>query len=331
MPSIIVRSTQQEQLLSRLFFSPDSKHTDGTLPRVFQVAKGGADGLGNGTYENPYLTIRRAIQESVDGRGDVILIGPGEYDETIDIGASGTASGPAGGYAKRNLAIIGTGNYHTGMTQIIGDGSTGQATIRVRSGYLRGFRLMNVELDTNGLTRPALHLITDDTAASPTATSDYYRFLIDNVAVRSDDPECFLLLEGATLGVVRNCHVQGPDFGIFLAGSANNWPNDIQFSDIDFMDCVTADIATGADAANTAVLATGSANLTNVQFYRMRHWDRGGTPVTNYVNFAGTMVNTHFFDCYAARDVADGTLLQLPVDVVWQGYSAAAAEFIIGA
>lgn len=263
-----------------------------------------------------FATIQRAIDEAPDGDGTVIYVFPGQYAETLDI-------------TKRDIALIGVSGRHTGRTQIVGDGSTARATIRVTSGNLRGFVLANIELDTNGLAQPALHVQTSDTAASPTATSNHYRFLVEHVAVRSNDPNVGFLFEGATLGTVRHCLIAGPTIGLALTGSLNNQPNDLQFDALDFMDCVTADIATVLNASNPTTLA--AVAMTNVQFFQCRHWDRGGTPVTNYLNLAGTMVNCHHFGGYFARDVADGTNMAIPTDFVVIGWSAAAAEFVIGA
>lgn len=295
--------------------------SDGVVPRKFWVSPNGTDGDGNGRPDAPFQTITFALTKCVTGRGDTIYIGPGSYAENVNVNVA-------------NVALIGTGGRHNGITQIIGSATadTTTGTVYVGAGYLAGFKLANVELDSNGTAHPALWLVTNDTGASPSATAGNYRARIENVAVRSDDPDIGILLEGATLCEFSKIHLQGPTIGLAFIGSGSNVPNDLRFEEFDFMDCVTADIATIANLTTQRTQAgTPMDGAINLQFWKMRHWDRGGTPVTNYVNFAGSdWVNSHFFDCWAARDVDDGTLLELPANVVWIGESAAAAEHVIG-
>lgn len=343
MASLLERTGVENAILSQLGLSPSpSILASRDLPRYYWVSTAaGSDGVGNGGFATPFATIRRAIRESVDARGDTILVAPGSYAENIDIGSGNTTSGSSGSYQKRNLKIIGVGGGHNGIVQIVGDGSSASATLRVQAGYLTGFVLKNIELDANsaadtGTTaQTALHLVSNDTGASPVASASNYRFEIENVAVRSDDPDVGFLFQGATLGLVRKCWIESPVIGMAFTGSASNNPSDLEFEDIDFRNCVTADIATvtGVESSGARTTIVG-IYMQNVSFHRPRHWDRGGTPVTNYVNFpnpVASMINVHFFDGYAARDVADETLLSLPANVVWIGKSAAAAEFIIGA
>lgn len=325
----------EEALLSGVNLHAGARFTDGTSPYNFWCAPaasgdgGGLDGLGNGSHERPFATARRAIRQARDGRGDRIILTAGSYAETIDIGSGDSTYGSTGGYAKRNLQIIGDDSHNPSLVQIVGDGTTATATIRVQSGYLRGFVLKNVELDVTTVTQPALHLVTSDTGATPSATSNYYRFLIENVAVSSAQPNVGILFEGAQMGIIRKIWMRGPTIGIGFAGSSSNNPAELRFEDLDFQDCVTADIATVLPSSPTTIAAR---NMTNISFLRARHWDRGGTPVTNYVNFPdATMVNVAGHDCRWSRDVADGTLMVLPVDVVFTGHSAAGVESIIGA
>ena len=324
------RSVIEQALLSGANMHVGAKHSDGTFPHNFWVSSNGNDGTGNGSFEAPYLTVRRFIRQAYDGRGDRGILTMGSYAETIDIGSGSTAGGNTnGGYAKRNLQIIGDDTAHNGLVQIVGDGTTDQPTIRVLTGYLRGFVLKNVELDVTTVTRPALHLTTDDALAAPSAVSNFYRFLVENVAIRSDGPNCGIVLDGATLGTLRKITMQGPTVGIGFCGNATNNPADLDLEDIDFRDCVTADLATVQSAA--VPTTPDGVSMTNISHLRMRHWDRGGTPVTNYVNYVGTMVNVHGTSCFWARDVADDTLMVLPADVVFTGHSGAAVESIIGA
>lgn len=322
------RTAIDEALLSGVNLHAGAEHSDGTFPHNFWVSPNGNDGAGNGSFNAPYLRIRRGIRQAADGRGDRIIVTPGSYAETIDIGSGSTNGGNTnGGYAKRNLQILGAPGIHNGITQVVGDGATAAATLRVLSGYLRGFRLADIELDVTTVTQPALHLETDS-EEDATATAGSMRFKVQRVSVRSSQPTVGMIFEGATLGDVEDCVIFGPTRGLAFCGSSINYPNDLYFRNIDFADCVTADLITVSTVAD---MSPTSVALTNIWFERMKHWDRGGTPVTNYVNFAGTMVNVHGFDCYWARDVADDTLLVLPANVVFLGHSAAGVESIIGA
>jgi len=289
------------------------KHTDGTLPRYWYVSKGGHDG-NPGTREQPLLTVGMGVSKARSGRGDVILVGPGEYAETVDVN-------------KSDLSIIGCGNHDRGLVQIIGDGSTAQATIQVLDGFTRGFRLANLEVDTNGVSQPAIHIQTNNVDSGGYANTGM-RWYVEHVQVNSSAPTIGLLLDGASMGVVKDCYFGQVTIGIGLKGSANNFPDNILFKDVEFTNNVTADVATVTDVAGTI----GSVDLQDVRFVRPRFNDRGGTPVTNYINLStGTMVNVNFVDARFARDVADGTLMVLPADVIVLGHSAAGVESIIGA
>lgn len=324
----MARTALEEALLSGVNPHAGQKHTDGTFPHNFWVTPNGNDGVGNGSNGAGFSSIKRAIRQAKDGRGDRIMLAMGSYAETIDIGTGTSDGNISGGYAKKNLQIIGDDTVHNGLVQIVGDGVTNAPTLRVNGGYLRGFVLKNVELDVTTVTQPALSLITDDAAAAPDAISPYYRFHIENVAVRSNNPSVGFLLAGATLGSIKRCTVQGPIIGIGFCGSLSNRPSDLDLYDISFRDNVTADLATVSSVTNPSIL--GPCDLTNVTFERMKHWDRGGTPVTDFINMVGTFINVHAFDCFWARDVADGTLTQLPANMVIVGHSGAGVESVIG-
>ena len=140
------------------------------------------------------------------------------------------------------------------------------------------------------------------------------------------------MLTGATMFRAYNLEIANCTLGLVLRGSLSNAPENLMFWDTVFHDNITADITTTIGTQGQWVFAAGGdVPLTNVKFVRNMYMDRGGTPVTNYVNVVGTMVNVVDYDFVSARDVADGTLMQLPVDWVAIGRSAAAAEFLIGA
>lgn len=281
----------------------------------------GNNGRPGTSPDSARATIQSALDSVVDGQGDVIYVFPGQYAETLDIN-------------KRDVAIIGVSGRHGGRTQIIGDGATARATIRVTEAFTRGFVLANVEVDTNGLARPGIHIQNDNTGTL-SATSNFAWWKLINVRVNSGNatlPSAALYLEGALEGLVYDCMFSDCTIGVALSGNVNIGLVDIQFYNTHFQNNVTADIATVNFGVTTAFTVPSNPQmLQDVQFYGNRYYDRGGTPVTNYVNVVGTATNCGDYDFYAARDVADATLMLLPIDWIAIGNSAAAAEFIIGA
>lgn len=330
------------------------KHTDGTLPTVTWVAKGGADSGGAtgvshvGTRKDPFLTLwgtNGAQRYTVDGRGDRIILGPGTWRENGDFGSGTGTTGSAGRMNKRDIGIYGSGGAHAGRTQIVGDGSTTGPTIRVRDGYLRGFILADLEVGavtTADADRavPGIELETEDTGTLTATSSDEWAVL-RNVDLFSDTTgTAGLLLTGTTMLKCYNLNVSGWIMGVMFRGSANNNPDNCRFYGIEFTDNLTADIGAGT-ISEVGVYPTtwtmAGLNATNVLFYRPMHMDRGGTPVTNYINWGGgsgvgTTVNCGEINAYWMRDVADGTLTQIPADFVLMGVSAASGdEVVIGA
>ena len=297
------------------------KRADGTMPKMWYVSKGGVNGSNNGAKDNPFLGIQYAHDDTRVLGDDVIVVGRGVYEENVT-------------FTKR-VSLIGAA-AHPGNVQIVGATTTSGAVAAFKHEALGGVVLANFEVGrTNTANLPGLWLVSSDVGSgSATTLSTQYRFLVKNVRVQDDNCDVGVLLEGTTLGrfedlVIANC----AQIGLALTGSAQNNPEDLEFDNIRFYGNVTADIATvtGSQsfAARTTIVGRALASLT---FERMKHLDRVTTPVTNYVNFpAGFAHNqVNFFDCYAARDVADGTLLVIQPDTIWQGYSAAGAEFNIG-
>lgn len=290
---------------------------------LFVDGVNGNNGRPGTSPDTSFATLQTAIDTAVDGEGTVIYVFPGPYPESLTIN-------------KRDIAIIGVSGRHPGRTQITGAASSTQATVLVDDGFARGFVLANIEVDTNSVARPAIQIVTNDTA-DLTATSSDEWWMLHNVRVNSGNttlPSAALLLRGAQMGLVSDCLLANCTIGLALSGSLSNNIEDVYFYNTRFQDNVTADITTvNGMSTNTAFTAGYTlSQVTNLHFYGNRYLDRGGTPVTNYVNAAiTTAVNCTDFGFYAARDVADGTLMQLPADWVAIGWSAAAAEFIIGA
>jgi hypothetical protein len=336
-------------VIAQLGVSPSSifDTTSNELPRVFWVAKGGYDGVGNGYMTSPFLTWRRAIRECKDGRGDIIIGGPGEYAETLDIGSGSTTSGAfsTDGYAKRNVKLIGggvgAGFGHSGLVQIIGDGASAQPTIRVRGGYERGFLLKNMELDTNLLSQPAFEIITDDASAAPGATVSNYRFTLDNLAVRSRRPNIGFLFTGATLGDISNLVANGPTMcGVGFAGSPSNYCSDLIFKNLVFYNgfstTTVADLATliSNSAVNNGFNTIGGQNLTNVLFDDLAFGSvaTGAGGATNFINYLGSMTNVVHYNCKFPRQPTNGTngIATLPTNVVVSGIGTTAGVFLAG-
>ena len=322
------------------------KHTDGSLPKVVWVAKGGADAAGAtgvshvGSRSEPFLTIwgaNGAQAYTVDGRGDRIILGPGTWRENGDFGSGTGTTGSAGRMNKRDIGIFGSGGAHVGRTQIVGDGTTTGPTIRVRDGYLRGFVLADVEVgsvDSADADRaqPLIDLETVDATATLTATSSDEFAVLRNVKLDGGaTATAGVVFTGAQQVRCYSLEVLGCTYGFVFRGSTVNFPDNLRFWDTIFGDNVTADIFTTTGTEGQWGFPGGTTNMTNVLFVRNMYTDRGGTPVTNYVNAVGTMVNVMDFEFVAARDVADDTLMALPANWVAIGRSAAAAEFIIGA
>lgn len=285
----------------------------------FVDAVNGNNGRNGRSPDRAFATVQAGVDAATDGNGDTIWVFPGSYPETLDI-------------TKRDLAIIGASGRHPGRTQIIGDGTTARATIRVDTGFARGFVLANIEVDTNLVARPAIHIVSNDAGALNATYTDAW-WTLHRVRVNSGNatlPSAALYLEGAIAGEVHDSLFANCTIGIALSSSANLEPDGITFWNTRYQDNVTADITT-VNRVTTAFLVGQGMNLNNIQWFQDKFMDRGGTPVTNYINAVGTMVNVGTYGFYAARDVADGTLMQLPADWVAIGWSAAAAEFIIGA
>lgn len=303
---------------------------DVMLPSVgrhfFVDAVNGNNGRNGRSPDRAFATIQAALDAAVDGQGTAIYVFPGNYAETLAV-------------TKQDIKIIGVPNGDLGRVAIVGDAATARATVRVLTAAIRGFYIANISLDTNGLAQPCLHLQTSDATAAgvnyPTAATSGYRWMVDNISIigsgeTGTPPRNGILLEGATLGVIQNSTIVGCTMGIAFTGNTNNTPSDVKIDNIDFYDNITADLATVLNADNAGTI--GPVALTSIRMKELHHYDRGGTPVTNYVNFStGTMVNVHGTKCFWARDVADDTLFLIPANVVFTGDSAAAAEFVIGA
>lgn len=289
----------------------------------------GSDDNDGKSIDTALRTIQKAIDLATDNRLTVIRIEPGTYAENVNVN-------------KRRIALIGDPR-HPGTVSVDGDGGvTARASIYVGNGFLNGFVMANMSAGTGGATgateqtRPVIHLVTDDTGDLNAESADYY-FLLENIhIVGGTVPVAALLLEGATMGIIKNSTFAGCDLGIVLSGSVSNNPADLCFHNICFYNNVRADVATASTNAvgghPTLITLAAVDSLESIIFERPFFMDRGGTPVTNFVNMvSAAAVNVGFYDFYAARDVADGTLMLLPADVIALGHSAAGLESIIGA
>ena len=272
-------------------------------------------------------TIQKAVDLATDNRLTVVRVEPGEYDETLNVN-------------KRRIAIVGDPR-HPSATRITGDGSTARASVYVGDGFLSGFVLANVGVDTGpaaitSLGRPAIHLVTNDTGTLGAESADYH-FYLKNISIISDGvPLAALFLEGATVGVVEDSTFAGCDLGVAFGGSLSNFPADIYFKNIRFYNNVRADVASvSGNAVNghpTILTLATLGTLSSVNFDHPMFMDVGGTPVTDYVNLeVTTATNVVFSDARFARDVADATLMQLGTNIVVLGHSPAGLESFVAA
>lgn len=305
---------------------------DLSTQQFFVNSRVGTRGNNGFTIDRPFLTIQAALDAQTSGRRAVIYLAPGEYREHLDV-------------TKPYTFITGYAGLHPGATRITGDGATARATVRVlaSNNATRGFGLANLFVETGfpettSLSQPCIHIETDDLDDNVTDTDELgaltpgYHWTLNNVYIVSDGlPTAGLLLEGANMGRVTDCVIAGVIHGIVFTNSSVNLPADIDFYNVRFYNNTTADVTTSSSASTITAGGTIST-LESVNFYRPFFLDRGGTPVTNYVNMAvTTATNCGFYDFYAARDVADGTLMELPANVIALGHSAAGVESIIGA
>ncbi len=303
---------------------------DKSTEQFFVNSRHGSTGNNGFTIDRHFLTIQAALTAAVSGRRTVIHVAPGEYRETLDI-------------LKPYTHITGYAGSHPGATRITGDGSTARATIRVlaSNNATRGFGLSNLFVETGypgvtSLSQPAIHIETDDADDNDTETqlgalTPGYHWEMNNVWVISDgNPTAGLLLEGGNMGISRGCVFAGCVNGIVFAYSSTNGPMDIEFHKTRFYNNTTADVCTSASASTLTAGGTITA-MDSVNFFGPKFLDRGGTPVTDYINMAvTTAVNCGFYDFRTARQVADGTLFQLPTDVIAIGKDPVANRFLIG-
>ena len=282
----------------------------------------GSDNNDGKALDTAVRTIQKAVDLATDNRLTVIRVEPGEYGENVNVN-------------KRRIAIVGDPR-HPSATRITGDGTITRASVYVGDGFLSGFVLANVGVDTGpaaitSLALSAIHLVTNDTGTLGAESADYH-FYLKNVSVISDEvPIAALYLEGATVGIVEDSIFAGCDLGIALGGSLNNFPADLEFRNIKFHSNVRADVASvSSNAVNghpTILSLATLGSLANVSFDHPVFMDVGGTPVTNYVNLeVTTATNVIFSDARFARDVADGTLMQLGSNIVVLGHSPAGLE-----
>jgi len=271
--------------------------------------------------DDAYSTIQNAIDQATDGRNTLIFLVPGNYEEAVNVN-------------KRNIAIIGASGRFPGLTRISHDGSTARCTIHVGDGFLRGFYLANVSVDTDGgrsaggVNRHCIHLVTNDTETYVSTANDY-NFVIENCYIDGDNaPLAGILLDGATFGRISNTTIRNCDYGVGFMGNSNNTPSLIDVLGCAFQDNEIADLATFAANTSESAVALAGLGLANIKIHYCSFNDVGGTPVTNYINFTGSNnVNVTVFGCYFARDIASGTLVQGGTNLVVAGsYSPSGLE-----
>lgn len=89
------------------------------------VAKHGHDDTGDGSFENPFLTIQKGVDEA--GSGDVVNVGEGDFS---DVGRVMTLEGlevPTVVVISKKITLQGAGRGKTYITGAYGDGTSGFA------------------------------------------------------------------------------------------------------------------------------------------------------------------------------------------------------------
>jgi len=320
-----------DQLLEgSVAYPSDPRYSDGIVPKKFWVSPNGTDGDAGGTKSNPFQTITFGLTKCATGRGDTLYVGPGSYAERVTVNKAG-------------VSIIGTGNRHTGLTQIIGPGTgattPGGATVYVAGGYEGGFRLSNVELDTNGLSVPALHIQSNDTGTAPVATTANYRFMVSNVSVRSNDPDVGILFEGATLGDLYNLYINGPtSFGIAFCDSPSNTCSDLYFEKVVYAGSFSGTPVASIGSCSSASVRTtvGAHVMTNVVWNNVFFGAVGTGAPTNHINFAKDAGAPHvghvMYEAHFPTQPTNGSagVATLPTNMVVSGIGTTAGVFLKG-
>lgn len=276
------------------------------LGEVFYVSLNGSD-TNPGNRRNPLLTITEGINRAVDGRGDIILVGSGDFSETLTI-------------TKSFLSIFGSSSYARPLnqTRILGDGITAQASVLVQDAGIRGFTICNFDLGTNGLAQPCLHL---DNNGTPVGQGGFY---IEGIVSLFGNPTTVMLFDGCFQGSVRKCKFAGAtDIGIAFKTGPSAAPFAIYFDDIDFAFNAVADVATISSG-----ITLGASNIFDIQFRNCRFNDSGATPVTDFINLQGTLIDVNFFDVWFSRAVAG--LVEIPAGVVVLGRDPGGLVNLVG-
>ncbi len=88
----------------KLSLSPDSVSAQNT----WHVSVSGSDVEGDGSHTKPWRTIQYAIDRA--GRGDTIVVGPGTYNEQLNISKSIILTSPTGDYLTSSVVLTGGGS-----------------------------------------------------------------------------------------------------------------------------------------------------------------------------------------------------------------------------
>lgn len=112
----------------KLSLSPGSVFAQNT----WHVSISGSDVEGDGSHTKPWRTIQHAIDRA--GRGDTIVVGPGTYNEQLNISKSIILTSPTGDYLTSAVVLTGGGSGWSLIT--VGNAASGSV--------IQGFRFEKV-------------------------------------------------------------------------------------------------------------------------------------------------------------------------------------------
>lgn len=252
---------------------------------------GGSDGYPGTSLSRPFATIQAAVDAA--GYGDVIVVAPGAYDETVTIARPTTNDG--------SLAL-----------QIVGLGGAGAAFIEPSTEDAGG---MVVNADDVTIMNLGIAAEDDTSAAALTVTGSRFRLLACKVEGGADQ---IIIGPGTVAQEAAGTHGVGADFQII--GGTICWGTDgIVLTCTDY-GAVTQGLIQGVQFHNIsgkciteAVGSGGSAAVTfrNIVIQACVFDDlEDGTAPTNYVDLNGDNGNTgQLVGCYFPAAANGGLVL----------------------
>lgn len=292
----------------------ETVHTDVPRGEVFYVSPNGSDS-NPGNRRNPFKTITAAIAACVSGRGDTVIVGPGNYFENVVV-------------AKNNVKLTGLVSDFSAITQILGQDLNHTVVLKGNACELSGFSIFS-SLDG----KQAAIKVTSETGAGLGNSLRNLRISTGSY----DGTTIGIFLMGAQAMTVERCMItQANGIGIAFAGGNFNYFGFMTIRDVILNGCTKADFATVAnlsgdgnpgaaiDPSHEAGIATYSLDVQNVQFQDVavpKHIDMGTALGDG---------NTMFHDVNFNRDVVGGDLVRIPSGYTLLGRDRTGFISIIG-